>query len=202
METRIGILLSGRGSNMVALAHAVERGELPARIVCVASDVEGAAGLDRARELGFDAHGVPRAAFPDRAAHEAALLELLERSGVEWLCLAGYMRLLSADFVRRFDRRLLNIHPSLLPSFPGLHAQRQALAAGVKVSGCTVHFVDEGLDSGPIVAQRAVPVEEGDDEASLAARILEREHRVYPEALRRLLTERWTLARRTVRFES
>lgn len=200
METRVGILLSGRGSNMVALAGAVERGEVPARIVCVASNLDDAAGLGRARELGLDAHAVPQRSYGSRRAHEEALLALLEACGVEWLCLAGYMRLLSGEFVRRFDRRLLNIHPSLLPAFPGLHAQRQAIAAGVKVSGCTVHFVDEGLDSGPIVAQSAVPVEDGDDEETLAARILEQEHRVYPEALGRLLTEPWTIRGRTVRF--
>lgn len=201
MVTRIGILLSGRGSNLVALAKAVAAGAIPARIVCVASNVEGAAGLDRARELGLEAHAISQTEFGSRGAHEAALLSLLESAGVEWVCLAGYMRLLSAEFVRRFDRRLLNIHPSLLPAFAGLHPQRQAIEAGVKVSGCTVHFVDEGLDSGPIVAQRPVPVEEGDDEATLGARILVEEHRLYPEALRRLLSERWSIRGRSVLFE-
>lgn len=201
METTpIAVLLSGRGSNFLALHHAIERGELPARIVLVASNLEAAPGLARARELGLAATALPHRDEPSRSAHEAKVAEAVSASGARWICLAGYMRLLSADFVRRFDRRILNIHPSLLPSFPGMDAQRQAIESGVKVSGCTVHFVDEGLDSGPIVAQRAVPVHDGDDVAALSARILEEEHRLYPEALRRLLTEPWGVDGRVVRF--
>jgi phosphoribosylglycinamide formyltransferase-1 len=128
------------------------------------------------------------------------MIEALAGAGVEWICLAGYMRLLSAPFVEAFDGRILNIHPSLLPAFPGLHAQRQALEAGVKVAGCTVHFVDTGLDSGPIVAQRAVPVLDEDDETSLSARILVEEHRLYAEALRRLLADPWRIVGRRVLF--
>jgi phosphoribosylglycinamide formyltransferase-1 len=199
--TPIAVLLSGRGSNFLALHSAIERGDLPARIALVASNFDEAPGLSRARELGLQAIAVPHRGEPSRAAHEAKLAESVAASGAEWLCLAGYMRLLSADFVRRFERRILNIHPSLLPSFPGLDAQRQAVEAGVKISGCTVHFVDEGLDSGPIVAQRAVAVADGDDVETLSGRILEAEHRLYPEALRRLLTESWRVDGRVVRFE-
>jgi phosphoribosylglycinamide formyltransferase 1 len=197
---RVGILLSGRGSNFLSLQAAMARGEVPAEIALVASNVPAAPGLARARELGLSTVAVPAADFPDRAAQEAAILAALRDHGVEWVCLAGYMRLLSAGFVRVFRERVLNIHPSLLPAFPGLHAQRQALAHGVRVAGCTVHFVDEGLDNGPIVVQRAVPVLDGDDEAALAARILEQEHAAYPEALRRLLAEPWQIEGRRVRF--
>jgi phosphoribosylglycinamide formyltransferase-1 len=196
--TPIAVLLSGRGSNFLALHAAIERGDLPARIALVASNVEAAAGLARAEELGLPVKTIPHRATASRAEHENLVAEAIRASGAEWICLAGYMRLLSADFVRRFDRRILNIHPSLLPAFPGLDAQRQALAAGVRISGCTVHFVDEGLDSGPIVAQRAAPVLDDDTPESLAARILVEEHRAYPEALKRLLTERWAIVGRRV----
>jgi len=198
--TPIAVLLSGRGSNFLALHAAIERGELPARIALVASNVEEAAGLARARELGLSTAAIPHRGAASRAEHEARVVEAIRASGAQWICLAGYMRLLSADLVRRFERRILNIHPSLLPSFPGLEAQRQAIEAGVKISGCTVHFVDEGLDSGPIVAQRAVPVRDDDDADSLAARILAQEHRAYPEALARLLKESWSIVGRRVVF--
>ena len=197
---RIAVLLSGRGSNFVALAEALARQEAPARIVLVVSNVAAAPGLERARELGIPAAVLPHRDFPSRSAHEDALLALLRDAGVEWICLAGYMRLLGAEFVAEYSGRILNVHPSLLPAFPGLHPQRQALEAGVRISGCTVHLVDGGLDSGPIVVQRAVAVEDGDDEASLAARILDQEHLAYPEALRRLLTERWTVEGRRLCF--
>ena len=200
MTTPIAILLSGRGSNFLALHAAIERGEVPARIAVVVSNVPDAPGLVRAKELGLEAVAIPHAGEPSRAAHEAKVIAALDGSGAEWICLAGYMRLLSAELVGRFRQRILNIHPSLLPSFPGLHPQRQALEAGVKISGCTVHLVDEGLDSGPIVVQRTVPVLDADDERALAARIIVEEHRAYPEALRRLLTERWEIAGRRVRF--
>lgn len=200
MTTPIGILLSGRGSNFVALAEACAHGEVPARIALVISNVPEAAGLERARALGLPALALPHAESPTREAHEERLRAALAAAAAEWVCLAGYMRLLSARFVAAFPRRVLNIHPSLLPAFPGLHAQRQALAAGVRVSGCTVHLVDEGLDSGPIVVQRSVPVLDGDTESTLAARILEQEHRAYAEALRRLLTEPWRVEGRRLRF--
>jgi len=197
---RLGVLLSGRGSNFLAIHGAIERGELPARIAMVVSNLPEAAGLARARELGLPARAIAHRDEPSRHAHEQKVLATLEEVGVEWVCLAGYMRLLSAELVGRFPRRIVNIHPSLLPAFPGLDAQGQALEHGVKVSGCTVHLVDEGLDSGPIVVQRCVPVEDGDTTESLAARILEQEHEAYPEALRRLLTEPWRLEGRRLVF--
>jgi len=197
---RVGVLLSGRGSNFLALHAAMARGEVPARIVLVVSNVAGAPGVEHAARLGLPTAVLPHGAAHDRAAHERQVVAALRRAGVEWVCLAGYMRLLTPYFVREFPHRILNVHPSLLPAFPGLRAQRQALRHGVRISGCTVHLVDEGLDSGPIVVQRAVPVSDDDDEDSLAARILEQEHRAYPEALRRLLTEPWRLDGRRLRF--
>lgn len=200
MTASIGVLLSGRGSNFLALHAAIERGELPARIVLVLSNVEGAPGLDRARELGLPAQAIPHRGEPDRHAHEEKVIAALKAAGAEWVCLAGYMRILSPAFVAAFPRRVVNIHPSLLPAFPGVDAQEQALAHGVKVAGCTVHLVDEGLDSGPIVVQRTVPVLDGDTPRTLAARILEQEHLAYPEALRRLLTEPWKIEGRRLIF--
>jgi phosphoribosylglycinamide formyltransferase-1 len=199
-RARVGVLLSGRGSNFEALARAFSPPEAPAEIALVLSNAADAPGLALARELAIPAAALPHGDYPSRAAHENAVRAALASADVEWVCLAGYMRLLSAEFVAAFPERILNIHPSLLPAFPGLHPQRQALAAGVKVSGCTVHFVDSGLDSGPIVLQRAVAVEEKDDEASLAARILVEEHLAYPEAIRRLLTKRWFLEGRRLRL--
>jgi phosphoribosylglycinamide formyltransferase 1 len=168
----------------------------------VLSNVAGAQGLARAIELGLRAEAIPHRGEPGRRAHEEKVLAALRGAGVEWICLAGYMRLLSPEFVALWPRRILNIHPSLLPAFPGLDAQAQALAHGVKVSGCTVHLVDEGLDSGPIVVQRTVPVLDGDTPGTLAAHILEEEHKAYPEALRRLLTEPWHVVGRRLVFSS
>lgn len=202
MTARLAVLLSGRGSNFEALADAVESGELPAEIVLVLSNVAGARGLEAARQRGLPALAVPHAGEPSRRAHEEKVLAALEEADAEWICLAGYMRLLSADFVARHRHRIVNIHPSLLPAFPGLDAQGQALEHGVKVSGCTVHLVDVELDNGPIVEQRAVPVRDGDDRDALARRILEQEHRAYPRALRRLLTEEWRLRGRRLEFLS
>lgn len=198
--TRLGVLLSGRGSNFLAIHAAIERGEVPAEIAVVLSNIEGAKGLDRARELGLRAEAIPHRGEPDRRAHEEKMLAALHGADVEWVCLAGYMRLLSPAFVAAWPRRIVNIHPSLLPAFPGLDAQEQALAHGVKVSGCTVHLVDEGLDSGPIVVQRTVPVLDGDTPGALSRRILEEEHKAYPEALKRLLTEPWNVAGRRLVF--
>jgi phosphoribosylglycinamide formyltransferase-1 len=166
----------------------------------VVSNVAGAPGLARARELGIPTLAIPHQGEPSRRAHEEKVIAALRESGAEWVCLAGYMRLLSPAIVGSFRQRILNIHPSLLPAFPGLDAQGQALAHGVKVAGCTVHLVDEGLDSGPIVVQRAVPVLDSDTAASLSARILEAEHLAYPEALRRLLTEPWAIEGRRLTF--
>lgn len=197
---RLGILLSGRGSNFLAIHRAIEEGEVPAAIALVVSNRPEAAGLARARELGLETAVLPHEPEPDRAAHEAKVLAALEAARVEWVCLAGYMRLLSPAFVARYRHRVVNIHPSLLPAFPGLDAQRQAVEYGVRVSGCTVHLVDEGLDSGPIVVQRTVEVVEGDTPETLASRILEEEHRAYPEALRRLLGAPWRLEGRRLVF--
>lgn len=197
---RVGILLSGRGSNFLALHDAMSRGDVPAEIAVVVSNVAAAPGIARARELGLPAVEIPHAEAGSRREHEERVVEALADAAVEWVCLAGYMRLLSPEFVARYPQRILNIHPSLLPAFPGLHPQRQALEHGVRVSGCTVHLVDDGLDDGPIVVQRAVPVEDADDEAALAARILTEEHVAYPQALRRLLTETWTVRGRRVEF--
>ena len=198
--TRLGVLLSGRGSNFLALQAAIERGELPARIVLVLSNVADAPGLDRARELGLPAAAIPHRGEPSRQAHEEKVVAALRAAGVEWVCLAGYMRVLSPAFVAAFPRRVVNIHPSLLPAFPGVDAQEQALAHGVKVAGCTVHLVDEGLDSGPIVVQRAVPVLDGDTPRTLSERILEQEHLAYPEAMRRLLAGSWKIEGRRLLF--
>jgi phosphoribosylglycinamide formyltransferase-1 len=200
MAARLGILLSGRGSNFLALHAAIARGEVPAEIALVVSNRPEADGLARAVALGLPTLAVPHREAFDRAAHEATVLAALRGGGVDWVCLAGYMRLLSPAFIAAYPRRILNIHPSLLPCFPGLDAQAQALAHGVKVTGCTVHLVDEGLDSGPIVVQRTVPVLDSDTAESLSGRILEQEHLAYPEALRRLLTERWELAGRRLVF--
>ena len=197
---RIGVLLSGRGSNFLALHAAIERGEVPAEIAVVVSNIADAKGLDRARELGLRAEAIPHRGEPGRRAHEEKVLAALRGAEVEWVCLAGYMRLLSPEFVALWPRRILNIHPSLLPAFPGLDAQEQALAHGVKVSGCTVHLVDEGLDSGPIVVQRTVPVLDDDTPSALSKRILAEEHKAYAEALRRLLTEPWEVVGRRLVF--
>lgn len=200
MTARLGVLLSGRGSNFVALADAARRGELPAEVVVALSDRPGAAGLDRAAERGIPAQVIPHRSFPGRGEHEQAVAAALREAGVDWVCLAGYLRLLTPAFIAAFPRRILNVHPSLLPAFPGLDAQRQAWDYGVRVAGCTVHLVDEGLDSGPIVVQRAVEVAVDDTPESLAARILAEEHRAYPEALRRLLLEPWRVVGRRVVF--
>lgn len=200
LRASIAVLLSGRGSNLLALHEAIERGELPARIVLVVSNLTAAPGLKRARDLGLPAVAIPHVGEPSRRAHDEKVVAALRGAGAEWICLAGYMRILSPAFIGAFPRRILNIHPSLLPAFPGLDVQEAALRHGVKISGCTVHLVEEGLDSGPIVVQRAVPVREDDTPSSLAARILSEEHRAYPEALRRLLTEPWKIEGRRLRF--
>jgi phosphoribosylglycinamide formyltransferase-1 len=198
--TRVAVLLSGRGSNFQAIHEAVARGALPIEIVCVISNRPDAPGIARAREYGYAAHVIDHKVFASRAAHEEEVLRVLEAARPDFIVLAGYMRLLSAAFIERFRNRIVNIHPSLLPSFPGVDAQAQALAHGVKVSGCTVHFVDEHLDAGPILVQRAVRVEENDTAESLAARILEQEHEAYVEALHALATRRYRIDGRRVIF--
>ena len=180
----LGVLASGRGSNLQAILDAIEAGRCPARVAVVVSDRKDAPALERARRAGAKAVHVDPRAYPGRVAFDEAVAEVLHQHAVELVCLAGYMRVLSPEFVRRFPGRILNVHPALLPAFPGLHAQRQALQHGVKVSGATVHFVDESVDTGPIVLQSAVAVLDNDTEDTLAARILVEEHRLYPEAIR------------------
>ncbi|MBV9185963.1 MAG: phosphoribosylglycinamide formyltransferase, partial [Acidobacteria bacterium] len=165
---------------------AITRGELDAEIVCVISNRPGAAGIERARSLGLPAHVIDHRAFDSRAAHEAEVLAILENARPDFIALAGYMRLLSPAFIAAYPMRIINIHPSLLPAFPGVDAQAQAIAYGVKISGCTVHFVDENLDAGPIIVQRPVEIRTDDDASTLAARILEEEHAAYVEALAKL----------------
>ena len=184
---KLGILLSGRGSNFEAIADSIQAGRLPAEIAIVISNRADAPGLEAARRRGLNAKLIPSKGR-QREEHDAEVIAALKEAAVDLVCLAGYMRLLSPGFIRAFPNRILNIHPSLLPAFPGLEAQKQAIEYGAKVSGCTVHLVDETLDNGPVILQKTVPVLEGDDEYSLAARILEQEHIAYTEALRLLLS--------------
>jgi phosphoribosylglycinamide formyltransferase-1 len=199
-KTKLGILISGRGSNMKSIVAACESGEVPAQVALVISNKADAPGIGWAREHGLETAVLCHQDHSDREAHDRAVVARLREASVEWVCLAGYMRLLSAVFVQAYPMRILNIHPALLPAFPGLHGQRQACDYGVKVSGCTVHLVDLELDHGPIVVQRTVPVLDDDDEDRLAARILVEEHRAYPEALHRLLAGPWRIVGRRVVF--
>lgn len=198
MSKRIGILLSGRGSNFEALADSVAAGRLPgAEIALVISNREAAPGVEKARARGIPARVIPSKGL-EREAYDRLVVEALREARVDLVCLAGYMRLLSPSFVAAFRNRILNIHPSLLPAFPGLEAQRQALEHGVKFSGCTVHFVDENLDAGPIIAQAVVEVRDDDTVESLSERILAQEHRIYTEAVRIVLEGRYRLEGRRV----
>jgi phosphoribosylglycinamide formyltransferase 1 len=198
---RIGILISGRGSNMLALIRAIADGRIPsAEVSIVISNVADAAGLERAREQGVEAIAFDHRG-KTREEHDRAIAGALRAREVDLVCLAGYMRLLSPWFTREFEGRILNIHPSLLPAFPGLNAQRQAIEYGVKFSGCTVHMVDEQLDHGPIVKQAVVPVLPGDTVETLSARILAEEHRIYPEAVAVALSGRFRIeGRRVIEF--
>ena len=197
---QLGILISGRGSNLEAISSQIEDGELDAEIAVVISSRPDALGLEIARERGLVTASIPSKGM-DREVYDLLLLQELRRRQVDLVCLAGFMRLLSAGFIRQFPNRILNIHPSLLPAFPGLDAQHQALAYGVKITGCTVHFVDEELDAGPIVIQAAAPVLPDDDVETLSARILKEEHRIYPEALRIALSGRFRIEGRRVIVE-
>jgi len=199
-KTRLGVLISGRGSNMMSIVRASEAGKVPAEVALVVSNKPDAAGLEWARDRGLTTAVLSHKDFQDREDHDRAIVFALVAAGVEWVCLAGYMRLLSRPFIEAFPNRILNIHPSLLPAFPGLHGQRDALQWGVRVSGCTVHLVDIELDHGPIVEQRSVAVFDDDDEGALSARILEQEHQAYPEALRKLLSLQWQVDGRRVVF--
>src|SRR5271169_2860639 len=198
MTKRIGVLLSGRGSNFEALAESCAAGRIPnAEIALVVSNREGAPGIERARARGIAARVVPSKGL-EREAYDRQVVAALQEKNVDLVCLAGYMRLLSPYFVAQFAGSILNIHPSLLPAFPGLEPQRQALEHGAKFSGCTVHFVDESLDAGPIVMQAVVPIEDNDTPDMLAERILREEHRIYTEAVRIVLEGRWRMAGRRV----
>ena len=198
---RLGVVLSGRGSNFLAIAAQIRNGALPAEIAVVISNRADAPGLAAARELGLTAIALPSKGL-DREVYDQQLIAALREHNVDWVILAGYMRILSAAFIRAFPSRILNIHPSLLPAFTGLDAQHQAFDYGVKITGCTVHFVDEHLDHGPIVMQAAVEVAVGDTAETLASRILAEEHRIYSESIRRLLTTPWRIDGRRVVFET
>lgn len=193
----LGILLSGRGSNFEAIARNVEAGKIPARIAVVISNRKDAPGLALAREMGLNARFIPSKG-KEREAYDREVVAALQEAKVDLVCLAGFMRVLSPYFVRAFPRRILNIHPALLPAFPGLEAQKRALESGVKFTGCTVHIVDEGVDTGPIVTQAIVPVLDSDTVESLSARILKEEHRIYSEAIRLLLEDRVRIEGRRV----
>ena len=190
---RLGILLSGRGSNFLAIAAAIREHRLSgAEIACVLSNKLDAAGLASARELGLPAFAIPSAGVT-RAAHDSEMIARLHEHRIDLVCLAGYMRIITPEFVRAFPNRILNVHPSLLPAFPGLDAQQQALDYGAKISGCTVHFVDEAVDHGVIILQKAVPVQDDDTCETLSERILTQEHLAYPEAITRVLSGQYTI---------
>jgi phosphoribosylglycinamide formyltransferase-1 len=195
--TRLGILISGRGSNLGAIADQVAAGHITAEIAVVIANRPEAPGLEAALRRGLNAVCLPSKGL-DREVYDRMLLAELEKHAVDLVCLAGYMRLLSAGFIRKFPNRILNIHPSLLPAFPGLDAQHQALDHGVKLTGCTVHFVDEQLDAGPIILQAAVPVQDDDTVETLSTRILHEEHRIYPEAIRLVLSGGYRIEGRRV----
>jgi phosphoribosylglycinamide formyltransferase-1 len=194
---KIGILLSGRGSNFEAIADSIEAGRLQAEIAIVISNRADAPGLESAKRRGLNAQLIPSKGRV-REEHDAEVVAALKKAHVDLVCLAGYMRLLSPEFIRNFPNRIVNVHPSLLPAFPGMDAQKQALEYGVKVTGCTVHLVDEHLDHGPIILQKAVPVLDGDDVHTLSARILEQEHAAYSEAIGLLLSGEVEIQGRTI----
>lgn len=202
MKKRLGIFLSGRGSNFDAIADSIAAGRIPnAEIAVVISNRENAPGIHKARARGLDARVLPSKGL-EREGYDRQVVAVLEEKQVDLVCLAGFMRLLSPYFVNRFRHRILNIHPALLPAFAGLEAQKQALEWGAKISGCTIHFVDEMLDAGPIIVQAAVPVHDNDTEETLAARILEEEHRIYTEAINLVLSGKWRIeGRRVIRTE-
>lgn len=195
--SRLGILLSGRGSNFEAIADSVAAGRMDAEIALVVSNKPNAGGLEKARQRGIPAECIPSKGL-ERDIYDRQVVERLKQERVDLVCLAGFMRLLSAYFVSEYENRILNVHPSLLPSFPGLEAQQQALDHGVKFTGCTVHFVDARLDAGPIIRQASVPVLDGDGEQELSARILEQEHRIYTEAINLVLGGKFKIEGRRV----
>lgn len=198
----IGVLVSGRGSNLQAIFDAIAAGTLPVRVGIVISDKANAYALERAKQAGVPHLVVERKSYPDKQSFERAIDAALREAAVELVVLAGFMRILGSEFVRAWSGRLMNIHPALLPSFPGLDAQAQALAYGAKISGCTVHFVDEGVDSGPVILQQAVPVLPADTEETLSERILAQEHRLYPEAIKLWAEGRLIVAGRRVSIQA
>ncbi len=198
-KPKVAVLISGSGSNLQAIIDASERGEIPCRVGIVISNKAGAYGLVRAKNHGIPTEVVDHKQFATREAFDAKLVEIIRESGAELVCLAGFMRVLTPVFVHAFPNRILNIHPALLPSFPGTHGPGQALAYGVRFSGCTVHFLDEGVDTGPIIVQAVVPVYDDDTEETLAARILVQEHRIYPMAIRLFFSGKLSVEGRRVR---
>lgn len=198
---KIGVLVSGNGSNLQAIIDRIEDGTLQAKVVCVISNKADAFALERAKRHGIPAHILDHRAHASREAYDIALVDLLRSHGVRLVVLAGFMRIVTRVLLEAFPHAVMNIHPALLPAFPGLHAQKQALAYGVKVSGCTVHLVDEGTDTGPIIMQAIVPVHDDDSEDSLSARIQKEEHRAYPEAIRLFAEGRLTINGRKVIIE-
>ena len=200
MKKRIAVLASGRGSNFQAVIDAIQEGKIPAICAALITDNPKAYAIERAKKAKIPLTVIDFASFPSREMYERALLSAMQQANADLFVLAGYMRIVGADIVRSFPAKIMNIHPALLPAFPGLHAQRQAVDHGVKVSGCTVHFVDESLDGGPIILQRCVRVLENDDEDSLAERILHHEHECYPEAVKLFCEERLEIVGRRVRI--
>ena len=199
---RVGILISGSGSNLQSIIDACEQQKIPAQVVCVVSNVAGAFGLERARRAGIAAYALPHQDYATRREFENAILAVLRDHDVELVCLAGFMRLLTPHFLAAYLGRVMNIHPALLPSFPGTHGQRDAHRYGVRFSGCTVHFVDEGTDSGPVIIQAVVPVYDEDTPEELAARILAQEHRIYPRAIQLYAEGRLELRGRRVHVKA
>jgi phosphoribosylglycinamide formyltransferase-1 len=199
--TNIAVLVSGRGSNMQAIIDNIENGTIPnASIAVVLSDVGGTYALERAQNQGIDTFFVNPEQYEDKASYEREILGILEKYNIDLILLAGYMRVVGPTLLNPYRNKMLNIHPALLPSFPGLHAQKQAFDHGVRVSGCTVHFVDDGVDTGPIIIQKCVPVLEDDTEETLASRILEQEHQIFPEAVRLFVQGQLRIERRKVRI--
>lgn len=200
-KINIVVLISGRGSNLQAIINAIEAGSIDAKIACIISNVPTAFGLERAKQQGISSAVVNNKDFKEKAEYEKELLTIIDSHKPDLICLAGYMRIVGADIIKKYKGKIINIHPALLPSFPGLHGQKQALNYGVKVSGCTVHFVDEGCDTGPVILQKTVPVFDSDTEETLSARILEEEHKAYPEAIQLFAQGRLKIEGRRVRIK-
>ncbi|GJL80068.1 MAG: phosphoribosylglycinamide formyltransferase [Nitrospinaceae bacterium] len=197
-EFKLGVLVSGNGTNLQAIIDQIETGDLPAKISIVISNKKEAAALKRAQDHGIESVFIDPKSFPGKAEYDQAMADLLKAQMVDLVCLAGFMRILGKEFIQIFSGKIINIHPSLLPAFPGLHPQQQALDHGVKFSGCTVHFVDEGVDSGPVIIQSVVPVYDSDDEQELSRRILEQEHNLYPRAIQLIAEDRLIVSGRKV----